>query len=596
MYEMVTGTRPFVGDSALSVAVQRLTQAPTSPRARVPDLDPRWEQAILRCLERDPARRFTSAGNVSRALSETHPLESSNQQPKRRYGRLLSMTAGIALALVLLFKTFSSPALAVSSIAVVPFGSEGLDRETEYLTDGVTEGVIDSLSQLPQPALKVIALTSVMRYKGREIDAKAIGRELKVGAVVIGKVVQRSDRLAISAELVNATDQSRMWGKTYTVGLLELPKLQQDIAEGISEHLGLPSAIDHKTTGVAKRYPDNVDAYRLYLKGRYFWNQYTEEGWKKAIDYFNQAIEIDPNYALAWAGLADTYYQMSSIVMLPVEAIPRARAAAIRALAIDDGVAEAHASLGIIKAQYDWDSKGAEKEFKRALELNSNYATAHQWYGMFLYADTQFEAAKVELDKAHELDPFSMIVAVTTIWPLRHLGQDDFALKQLEKIIEMFPNFPDLVDYAHDIRGEAYLQKGMHQQAVAELLHGYRIKVLCGDNPDAIDSVKRAYAESGLDGYWRKQLELGTRRYEQELETARKQSPERYVSPYHLAELNARIGEKERALALLQESYKNRDERVRWLKAESVSADSPWKSIRQDPRFSAILRGVGLGG
>lgn len=623
MYEMVTGTRPFVADSALSVAVRRLTEPPTSPRTHVPELDTRWEQTILRCLERDPSARFASAGDVARALDGSTPASTSIIVPVQRHprddtsnrsseipppsvgrasrradllrGRALPVAGGVVLVfmLVLLFSVFNGPTLAVSSIAVVPFLNDGRDPEMEYLGDGVTEGIIDSLAQLPQPALNVIALNSVMRYKGREIDAKAVGRELKVGTVVIGKVVQRSDGLSVSAELVNATDQSHMWGKTYTARLSELPTVQQDIAEKISEALRLRLSGDQKKR-LTKRYTDNVDAYRLYLKGRYYWNRYTEAGWKKAIEYFNQAIEMDPNYALAWAGLADTYYQLSSLVLRPDEAIPRARAAAIRALAIDDSIAEAHASLGIIKAQYDWDPRGAERELKRAIELNANYASAHQWYGLYLFADAQFAAAQVELTKAQDLDPFSLVIAVTAVWPLRHLGQDDLAVKQIEKTIEMFPNVPDLRDYFHEVRGEAYLQKRLYDEAVSELLIGFRTKALCGDNPGTIDALKRAYTASGLAGYWQKQLELATPRYQEELAAAAKESSDRYVSPYRLAELNARIGNKERAFELLQESYKNRDESLRWLKAESLSVDSPWDSIRADPRFTVLLRGVGL--
>ena len=255
------------------------------------------------------------------------------------------------LALVLLFNFFSGRALAVSSIAVVPFANDGSDPDTEYLSDGITEAIIDSLAQLPQPTLKVIALNSMMRYRGREIDPKAVGDELKVGAVVIGRIVQRSDKLSVSAELVNASDRSRMWGKTYSARLADLPTVQEEIAEKISDRLRLRLNGEQKKR-LTKRYTVNVEAYRLYLKGRYFWNQYTEAGWTTAIGYFNQAIEIDPNYALAWTGLADSYYQLSSLVLLPAEAIPQARAAAARALAIDEGVAEAHASLGMIKAQY----------------------------------------------------------------------------------------------------------------------------------------------------------------------------------------------------------------------------------------------------
>ena len=610
MYEIVTGTRPFVADSALSAAVKRLTELPVPPTAHVPGLEPRWEQTIMRCLERDPAGRFTSAGQVSRELDGSTPptgitapadshlrvrFAATNQPAMLLRARFLMGAGGVVLAVALLFNFFSGRALAVSSIAVVPFANDETDPDSEYLSDGITEGIIDGLAQLPQPTLKVIALNSMMRYKGRQIDPEAVGDELSVGTVVTGKIVQRSDNLSISAELVNANDRSRMWGKTYSASLADLPAVQEEIVEKISDHLRLRLGGDEKIR-FTKRHAVDVEAYRLYLKGRYFWNKYTEEGWTKAIEYFNHAIKIDPNYALAWAGLADSYYQLSSLVLLPAQAIPQARAAAAKALAIDDGLAEAHASLGIIKAQYDWDGLGAATEFKRAIELNPNYATAHQWYGMHLFANAQFEAALVELNKAQELDPLSLFIAVTAVWPLRHLGQDDQATKQIEKIVEMFPEVPDLVAYLHEVRGEVYLQKGMHDDAVAELLMGFRTKLLCGDDRETIEALARAYGTSGLNGYWQKQLELGTQKYQQELDANRKQSPRRFASPFRLAELHARLGDKEGAFALLQVSYENRDESLRWLKAESLSVDSPWKNLRSDPRFTELLRGLGLDG
>jgi eukaryotic-like serine/threonine-protein kinase len=596
MYEMVTGTLPFAGDSPVSVAVRRLSEPPEAPRAHVADLDPRWELAIMRCLERDPASRFAQAAQVAAALQGVPTAADSDKaaarQPRRQLrARTPLVAAAVTLVLLLLFNIFRGPALAVTSIAVVPFVGAGGDRETEYVSDGVTEGVIDSLAQLPQQALKVIAFNSVMRYKGHEVDARAVGRELNVGAVVVGRVLSRSDTLSINAELVNAADQSRLWGTSFNAQLSELPAVQQQIADKIADTLRVRQDASQKRS--TKRRTSNSEAYRLYLKGRFFWNQYTEDGWRKALEYFNQALAIDPDYAQAWAGLADTYYQLSSLVLPPAEAIPRARAAATRALAVDEGVAEAHASLGIIHAQYDWNARDAEKEFRRALALNANYATAHQWYGMLLYSNADFESARREFDKALELDPLSLIINVTAVWPLRHLGQDDRAITQVEKIIEMFPNVPDLVDYVHEMRGEIHLQRHEYDQAVVELVNGFRIKALCGNDPQTIDALRGAYAASGLDGYWRAQLDLATRRYEQDVETSRR-STHRYVSPYRLAELNARVGRTEQAFALLEDCVRNRDENLRWLKAEASLSDSPWQSLRADPRFAALLDRIGL--
>jgi len=598
MYEMVAGTPPFTGDSPLSVAVRRLTEPPTPLREHVPDVDPRWERAIMRCLERDPAARFSRADAVVDALEGAPTAVAASGGAARdgtapRIRRAPLAATALAVVVILLFTVFHRPAVAVTSVAVVPFAGSDRDRETEYVTDGVTEGVIDGLAQLSRPALKVIAFNSVMRYRGREVDARAVGRELNVGAVVVGRVVSRSDTLSINAELVNAADQSRLWGNRFDTPLSGLPGVQKQIAEKIADTLHLGRGT-HEKTGSGTRHTSNPDAYRLYLKGRYFWNQYTEDGWRKAIESFNQALAIDPDYALAWAGLADTYYQLSSIVLAPAEAIPRARAAATRALAADENVAEAHASLGVIHAQYDWNAGAAETEFRRALALNANYASAHQWYGMLLYSKADFEAARGEFDKALELDPLSLIVNATAVWPLRHLGQDDRAVTQIEKLIAMFPNVPDFVDYAHEVRGEIHLQRHEYDAAVAELVTGFRTKALCGDNPETIATLKRAYAASGLDGYWRAQLEMATRRYERDLDASRRTS-HRYVSPFRLAELNARVGNIEQAFALLEECVKNRDENLRWLKAEALLPAAAWLVLRPDVRFAKLLDRIGLG-
>ena len=608
IYEMVTGTYPFGADSALAAAVKRLTELPLAPRAHVPDLEPRWEQTILRCLEREPATRFTSAGQVSRALDGstlpreiTAPAEpyvqvrvaAAYQRARVLRGRLLLSVGGVGLALALLFTLFSGRALAVSSIAVVPFANDGSDPDTAYLSDGITEAIIDSLAQLPQPALKVIALNSMMRYRGRDIDAKAVGDELKVGAVVIGRIVQRSDQLSVSAELVNASDRSRMWGETYSVTLADLPNVQEEIAEKISERLRLRLNGEQKER-LTKRYTVNVEAYRLYLKGRYFWNQYTEVGWTTAIGYSTRRSRSIPT--THWRGRGSRT-RTTSCRVSSCSQRRRFRRRGRRPLRRwrSTKVSPKRTRLSASsRPSTDWDASGATKEFKRAIELNPNYATAHQWYGMHLFANAQFEAALVELNKAQELDPLSLFIAVTAVWPLRHLGQDDQAITQLEKIIEMFPGVPDLVAYLHDVRGEAYLQKGMYDDAIAELLNGFKTKALCGDDRETIEALRRAYDMSGINGYWQKQRELATRRYEQERDSST--IPRRFVSPFRLAELHARLGDDERAFALLRLSYESRDENLRWLKAESLSDGSPWQSLRSDPRFTELIRGVGLDG
>ena len=407
-----------------------------------------------------------------------------------RRGSALTLLGLLAVLMAWLY-LFSHQALAVSSIAVVPFVNVGSNPDTEYLSDGITESVINSLAQLPEQQLKVIALNSVLRYKGREIDPQTLGRDLAVGAVVIGRVVSRPGALAVSAELVNVRDKSHMWGATYNRKMVDVLAIQEEIATNISDNLRLRLSYDAKKK-LTKRYTENIEAYQLYLKGRYVWNKYTEAGWTKSIDYFHQALEVDPNYALAWAGTADAYYQLSSIVLPPSEAMPKARAAAMKALEIDESLGEAHASLGIIKAQYDWDRKGAEKEFRRAIDLNPSYASAHQWFGMYYFADGQFERALAEFKQAQQLDPLSLVIAVTAIWPLPQLGRHDEAVKELQKVMVMFPDIPDVATYFHELRAELYVQKGMYDDAIADFLMGFRVQLLTGVDAETLAALKAA--------------------------------------------------------------------------------------------------------
>jgi len=592
LHEMTTGGRPFNGRTEFELSSQILREAPPPLAAHVPA---GLSATVARCLMKDAAERYQQAGEIRAAL-EASQSEVRVDAPVHRFairrGRALT-ALGMVTVLVALLYFFSGRALAISSIAVVPFVNVGSNPDTEYLSDGIAESVINSLAQLPDQPLKVIALNSVLRYKGREIDPQALGRELAVGAVVVGRVVPRLGALAVSAELVNVRDKSRMWGATYNRKMVDLLAIQEEIAMSISDNLRLRLSNDAKKK-LTKRYTENIEAYQLYLKGRYVWNKYTEAGWTKAIDYFHQALEVDSNYALAWSGTADAYYQLSSIVLPPSVAIPKARAAAMRALEIDESLGEAHASLGIIKAQYDWDRAGAEKEFRRAIELNPNYASAHEWFGMYYFADGRFDQALTEFKQAQQLDPLSLIIAVTAIWPLPQLGRHDEAIRDLQKVVDMFPDVPDVASYFHELRGELYMQKGMYDDAVADFLIGFRTKLLTGDSAETLGALKDAYRAAGMRGYWQKQLDIAAARLGDELDRARQQTPATYVSPYYLAELHARLDHKDQAFSLLQQCYENRDERLVWLKAESLRVDSSWEKIRPDPRFKDLLRRLGF--
>ena len=592
LQELTTGAPPFAGSTGFELSSRILRDVPRPLPNQVPA---GLSAVVARCLMKDPRERYDSARDVKAALavgdSEIHPRAAVRRLAPHRMG----LVAGLGTLAVLLawFAFFSGEVGAVSSIAVAPFVNVGGDPETEYLSDGITESLINSLAQLPADQLKVIALNSVLRYKGRELDPSSMGRDLAVGAVVVGRVVHRSGTLSVSAELVNVRDQRRLWGATYNRKMADVLTIQEEIAASVSETLQLRIDGGGKEK-LTKRYTANPDAYGLYLKGRYVWNKYTEAGWTQAIDYFRQALELDPSYALAWAGIADSYYQLSSLVLLPGAAIPLARTAALKALEIDDSLGEAHASLGIIKAQYDWDRAGAEKEFRRAIELSPNYATARQWFGMYHFANGQFVDALHEFSEARQLDPLSLIIAVMATWPLPYLERHDDALRQLQMAMEMFPDVPDLVSYFHDLRGEGYARRGMQDEAVADFLIGFRTQAMTGGGAEAVSALREAHQQSGMKGYWQKQQELGTAWYEKDVEAARQQRQARYVSPYRLAELHARLDQKDEAFALLERCYGDRDESLVWLHVESLKVDSPWQSIRADPRFTDLLRRLGF--
>lgn len=457
----------------------------------------------------------------------------------------------------------------IDSIAVLPFHNAGGDPEMEYLSDGITEGIIHSLSQLPE--VRVMARSTVFRYKGQDVDPQTVGRDLNIRAVVTGRVVPRGDILNIGIELVDVDNGWRLWGEHYNRKLSDIFTVEEEISKEISEKLRLRLTGEEKKR-LAKRFTENAEAYRDYLRGRYFSNRMTEDGLKKSIEYFRQAIEKDPNYALAYAGLADSFGLFAFFGLSPSsEVMPRAKEAATKALEIDDTLAEAHASLASIKKVHDWDWVAAEMEYRRALELNPGYAAAHRWYADCLSALGRPQEAMQEMQKAHELDPLSLVISMEVAWILYMAREYDGAVEQSVKTLDLEPNFvPALYTL-----GLAYEQMSKHEKALAALR---KAREASGSNPASLAALGHAYASAGKR---REAMKL--------LGELLKMSRQSYVSPYWLAILQAGLGEKDSGFEWLEKAYQERDVWLVWLKQEPR-----FDSLRSDSRFHDLVRRVGL--
>ncbi|HEX8649692.1 MAG TPA: tetratricopeptide repeat protein [Pyrinomonadaceae bacterium] len=458
----------------------------------------------------------------------------------------------------------------IDSLAVLPLINESRETHSEYLSDGITESIINSLSRLPK--LRVVPRSTVFRYKGREIDPQQVGDELGVRAVLIGRVLQLGDMLVVKAELIDIARESQLWGEQYRRKLTDIFELQEEISREISEKLRLRLSGEDKRR-LVKRYTENTAAYQLYLKGRYFTNKRTGEWIKKGIECFQQAIDLDPSYALAYAGMADAYAFLASSTggLPPVECYPKAKAAAMKALEIDDSLGEAHASLGFAHLLYDWDFAEAEREFKRAIKLNPNYANAHDGYGFYLKATGQSEAAIRACQRAQKLDPLSLYATVSLGWVYYFARQYERAVEQGHKALEMDPRF----DFAHWIIGLAYAQQGKAKDAVAALNQAV---LLTGGAITFMAYLGYAYGRAGLHEEARFVLEDFK-------ETAK----ERYVPAYYFAIIHLGLGEHDQALTWLEQAFEERSGFLAYTKVEPML-----DPLRDDPRFASLLQRVGF--
>ena len=453
-------------------------------------------------------------------------------------------------------------------IAVLPFVNAGGNRDLEHLSDGITESIINTLSQRRE--LRVIARNSVFHYKGKDLDARQIGRELRVDSVLLATLHLIGEELTISTELIDVANGWQLFGRTYRRKFSEMLETQYEIANEIS------TAVQTDFTGVEerrrfRRYTVNPEAFRAYLKGRYHWNKYTKEGLEKAFEYFREAIDIDPIYPLAYAGLADSYFRLSSQYLSPCLTLPKAKAAVLRALEIDSALPEAHALLGMVLMRYDWDWQGAECEFKKAISLNPSYSSAHQLYGVYLQSLGRFEEALHHIRLAQELDPLSLQIMVSLgmcLWAMRRY---DEALKTLQETVEMDPYYYPTHLAIAVVQG----QLGNFSEALEEFKKASQLN----DIPLIMGFLGYAYAASGNVDEARRVLE-----------EMQKQRNERYVSAYAIALVYAGLAEYDLAFEWLGIACEDRDEFLTW----GLGIDPRLDGLRSDERYVQLMNRIGL--
>jgi serine/threonine protein kinase/tetratricopeptide (TPR) repeat protein len=574
LYEMITGQLPFRGDYEQAVIYQTLNAEPDRIGTLRPDAPVELQRIIAKAMQKDRRERYQQIETMRADLQSLKSGAGSGTSPQPWFRQplwknpRLRRNAGIGVAFFVLAVAgtvlLSRRPAPIDSVALLPFVNATGDPTLEYLCEGLTETLINRFSQISQ--LHVIARTTAFTYKGKDQDPQKVGRALDVRAVLTGKMVQRGDLLTIQAELVDAREGTQLWGERYNRKLGDILALQEEIAEQISNHLRLKLSGEEQMR-LARTLTQDTEAYQLYLKGRYWSERLTEEGFHKAVGYFNQAIEKDPVYALAYAGLADAYYWVSNTYLPPREAMEKSRAAAMRAIERDSLLSEAHLSLALVKMAYDFDWSRTEVEFRRAIELNPGFAWAHFWYGRYLTWLGRYDEATRELQQAKRLDPLSPFISIEMGLPAFFMHRYDEAIDNARKTIEMNPSFY----FAHYVLGDQYIQKRDYSAAIAE----FQATLQLDDSPVVLAGLGRAYAAAGettkADSILR---ELSTRHY---------------PPAYDIALIYTSMGKKDQAFEWLQRAYEDRNDGLIWLKG-----DPRVDQLRSDPRFMALMKKLGL--
>ncbi len=586
LYEMATGQRPFAEKQSAPLIASILTEAPQPPRQLNPQISPELQAVIQKALERNPEQRYQSAKEILENLRQVGtglvPAPHERGRPQEAPLRKVAAGAGalvVVLAVLMAFNVaglrnwvmrsvgaiHESP-LQIRSLAVLPLDNLSGDPQQEYFADGMTEELIATLGKLS--ALHVISRTSVMRYKKTDKPLPQIAKELNVDAVVEGSVLRAGDRVRITAQLIEASTDQHLWAETYDRDLRDVLSLQSDVARAIAEEIKV-KVTPGEQARLASGRRVNPEAHEAYLKGRFYWNKRTPEGLTKSLDYFQQAIEKDPNYAAAYAGLADSYGMLADNGFSPPEeCYPKARAAALKALEMDDTLAEAHTSLAQILESYDWDWSGSTKEIRRAIELNPGYANAHHLYALFLSGFGRPVEAIAEIKKARELDPLSIRINAN-VGLVFYMGREyDQALEELRKALELDPN--DVA--SHVYLGLVYSHKGMHEEAITACRRARDLSV--GKDQTSNLVLAYVYAVAGRRG---EALRI--------LDEIKKSSERSYVPPVAVAMTYVGLGDKQEALAWLEKAFAEHATAL-----DTLKVDPNFDPLRSDPRFQDLLR------
>jgi eukaryotic-like serine/threonine-protein kinase len=583
LFEMVTGRVPFEGETPLSVVMKHKGEIPKDPQefnARIP---PALSRVILRCLEKDRSNRYQNAGELQTDLEkiEKDLPTTASVMPKRkpltsreitvtfRLKRLLLPAivvivlalAGVFLWRIALKKGPPPPAPAQPSVAVLPFVDLSPQKDHEWLSDGISEAMINALSRLKN--LRVPARTSAYFFKEKKSDIQEIGRMLKVENVLEGSVQAVGDMLRITAQLISVKDGYQLWSDKFDRKSGDVFAIQDEITREIVKALKV-KLLGEDEVQLGKKYTNNLEAYNLYLRGLYFWNKRTEQDLKVSVEYFKNAIAKEPGFALAYVGLADSYIILGCWAFLPPnESFPEAKKAALKALEIDPSLGEAHNSLAYINFAYGWDWQSAEKGFKRALELNPNNATVYLYYFDYLLSIGRFDEALIDIRRAQELDPLSLIINACAGRAYYMAGKYDKAIEQYQKTLEMDSTFRP----AHSYLGELYLKKGMYKEALSEA------KII-----NDVPRIGLIYALMGK-----------TAEASQVANELMEQSKHMYVSKPKLAFIYFALGDDDKGFAWLEQGIEERDFQLIW-----INVSPAYDKARSDPRFKTLLKKMNL--